>query len=96
MPNHAASVFKQLQQLASERGWDIGTFKQRGTTFERECAKVKIEPSGISYWVRLHTRTGDEEQMGRFNLDNKSLTANTVHLLARSEALYRKHIQREP
>ena len=88
MPNHAASVFKQLSALAEERGKDIGKFVQRGTTFEHKCAKIRIDQNSITYSIVLRTATGDEEQMGRFELTNKGQVTLLIKVLARSEKLH--------
>lgn len=96
MPNHALSVFKQLKAKAEERDKDIGSFVQRGTTFERHGAKLKIQPDAILYQVTLNTRTGEEEHMGRFELSNRALTTNLIKLLAKSLKTMSKKIQREP
>ena len=99
MPNHAASVFKQLREKAEERGREIGNFVQRGTTFERAGAKLRIDDKGIFYHIVFYSATGNEEQLGRFELKNRALTANLIKLLARSEVQRQKYsqiTQREP
>lgn len=96
MPNHAASVFNQLRMKAEERGKEIGTFIQRGTTFQNKHAKVQIQPDAIMYQMTIHTRTGEEEYMGRFELSNRGQTTNLIKLLAKSHKSATVAIQREP
>lgn len=96
MPNHALSVFKQLKAKAEERGKDIGTFVQRGTTFERYGAQVKIQPDAILYQVTVDSPFGEEKHMGRFELSNRALTTNLIKLLAKSHSTMSVKLQREP
>ena len=96
MPNHALSVFKQLKAKAEERGRDIGTFVQRGTTFERYGAQVKIQPDAILYQVTVNSRCGEENYMGRFELSNRALTTSLIQLLAKSHRTMSAKLQREP
>lgn len=96
MPNHALSVFKQLREKAEERGKEIGTFIQRGTSFESPYAKVQIVEGRILYQVRLHTRTGEEDHLGGFELKNKGLASGLITLLARCHKATCKKVQREP
>lgn len=84
MPNHAASVFKQLAALAIEHGKEIGTFAQSGTTFHRNHASLRIDPQGITYHIESMTATGKEEHMGRFALTDKALTRNLIKMLHKS------------
>lgn len=96
MPNHAASVFKQLREKAEGRGKEIGTFVQRGTTFERPYAKVQIQPDRILYQITIKSRTGEEEHLGGFELSNKGLTTNLINLLVKSHKSMSAKRLREP
>jgi len=96
MPNHALSVFKQLREKAEERGKEIGTFNQRGTSFESPYAKVQIIDKRIVYQVRLHTRTGEEDHLGGFELKDKGRASALITLLARCHKSTCKKVQREP
>lgn len=96
MPNHALSVFKQLREKAEERGKEIGTFFQRGTTFQNPYATVRITEGRIVYQVMLHTRTGEEEHLGGFELKDRGRASSLITLLARSHKSTCKKVQREP
>lgn len=96
MPNHALSVFKQLKAKAEERGKDIGTFVQRGTTFERYGARIQIQPDAMIYQVTIDSTFGEEQHMGRFELSNRALTTNLIKLLAKSHRTMSAKLQREP
>lgn len=96
MPNHALSVFKQLRAKAEERGKEIGTFAQRGTTFQNKHAKVQIIDNRIVYHLTLATRTGEEEHLGGFELKDRARASTLINLLAKAHKSMSVKIQREP
>lgn len=96
MPNHALSVFKQLREKAEERGKEIGTFIQRGTTFQNPFCSVRVQENRILYQVMLHTRTGEEEHIGGFPLTDRARASALITLLARAHKSTCKKVQREP
>lgn len=96
MPNNAASVFSQLRAKAEERGKEIGTFVQRGTTFQNAHAKVQIIDCRVLYHLKFHTRTGEEEHLGGFDLKDRGRATTLINLLAKSHRSMSAKVQREP
>lgn len=93
MPNHAASVFKQFNEFAAEHGKNIGSFSQRGTTFQRADAVLRVCPEGIiAYDIQTDVGVGKERIVGSFKLTHRIHARHLVRLLTKQC----RDAQREP